>query len=228
VDDPPRRSVRAALLLVAVLAGLAGFNVARSLVIPGGAQLAANVLVAVAALVIGRAAGLMPSELGLAPERLGDGIRWGGVAALAIAAGLVTAALVPPTAGLFDDDRVTVTFGEMLLRVLVVIPLGTVLVEETVFRGVLHGLLRRRHGAVTAAIWGSVAFGLWHVFPAWRAADEASDLARAAAGAGTFVATFAAGLGFVWLRHRSGHIVAPVMAHVATNSVTFAVAWSVA
>ena len=51
---------------------------------------------------------------------------------------------------------------------------------------------------------------------------------KAAAVAGTFVATFVAGLGFAWLRERSGSVIAPAAAHLATNSVAFAVAWAVA
>ena len=39
---------------------------------------------------------------------------------------------------------------------------------------------------------------------------------------------FVAGLGFIWLRHRSGHLIAPVFAHIATNSIPFAVAWFLA
>jgi len=48
-----------------------------------------------------------------------------------------------------------------------------------------------------------------------------------AAAAGTFVATFAAGLAFCWLRIRSGSLLAPAMAHLATNSVALVVAWLV-
>ena len=44
--------------------------------------------------------------------------------------------------------------------------------------------------------------------------------------AGTFVVTTIAGVGFLWLRTRSGSVVAPMLAHLATNSLTFAVAWA--
>lgn len=44
----------------------------------------------------------------------------------------------------------------------------------------------------------------------------------------TFLATTAAGVGFEWLRRRSGSLAAPALAHLATNSVTFAVAWAAA
>ncbi len=158
------------------------------------------------------------------------GVRLGLMAAGLIAAIVVIATLVAGTGGVFEDDRVDVSFAEMALRVLVVIPLGTVLVEEVVFRGVLHGLLRRRFDIVPAALWGATAFGLWHLFPVWQGYDDVAfgDLGRWASIVGTFLATFGAGLGFIWLRHRSGHLIAPVFAHIATNSVTFAVAWFLA
>ena len=102
--------------------------------------------------------------------------------------------------------------------------------EEVIFRGVLHGLLRRRFDIRLATPLGATAFGLWHLFPVWPSYDNVAfgDLARWGAIIGTFAATFIAGLGFIWLRHRSGHLIAPVFAHVATNSVPFAVAWLLA
>jgi len=39
------------------------------------------------------------------------------------------------------------------------------------------------------------------------------------------VATTAIGLGFCWLRVASRSLVAPILAHCATNSVPFVVAW---
>jgi uncharacterized protein len=38
--------------------------------------------------------------------------------------------------------------------------------------------------------------------------------------------TFVAGLAFAWLRLRCGSLVAPVLAHVATNGLALAVAWA--
>jgi membrane protease YdiL (CAAX protease family) len=222
------RSVRAALLLV--VGGLAAYNIARSVAIPGDAHFVANLLIAVGVLAIGLTIGLTRDELGLAQDHLRAGVRLGLRAAGLITAVVVTVALVPGTGGLFDDDRVDVSFADMALRVLVVIPLGTVLVEEVIFRGVLHGLLRRRLDIRPAALWGATAFGLWHLFPVWRSYDNTAfgDLSRWGTVLGTFVATFIAGLGFIWLRHRSGHLLAPVFAHIATNSVPFVVAWVLA
>jgi membrane protease YdiL (CAAX protease family) len=222
------RSVRVGLVLV--LGGLAAYNIARSAAIPGDAHFVANILIAVAVLAVGLTIGLTRDELGVAHDHLRAGVRLGLLAAGLIAAVVVIVALFPGTGGLFEDDRVDVSFADMAVRVLVVIPLGTVLVEEVIFRGVLHGLLRRRLDIRPAALWGATAFGLWHLFPVWRSYDDVAfgDLGRWGTIVGTFAATFGAGLGFIWLRHRSGHLIAPVFAHVATNSIPFAVAWFLA
>ena len=37
--------------------------------------------------------------------------------------------------------------------------------------------------------------------------------------------TFAAGMAFSWLRLRAGSVLAPMLAHLATNGVTLVVAW---
>lgn len=222
------RPVRVAVLLI--LGGLTVYNVARSTLFPDDLRLVANLLMGGLVLVIGLALGLSTEELGLARRHLRAGVRLGLVVAGAIAAIVVIAALIPGTERLFVDDRVDVPFATMALRVLVVIPLGTVVVEELVFRGVLHGLLRRRFEIGWAAVWGATVFGLWHLFPVWHSYHDVAldDLGRLGAIVGTFVATFTAGLGFIWLRHRSGHLAAPVLAHAATNSVPFAVAWLLA
>ena len=72
----------------------------------------------------------------------------------------------------------------------------------------------------------SVLFGLWHVPGVLDATSGSAGHVLAAAG-GTFVATFAAGVLFCWLRIRSGTLLAPVMAHLATNTLALVVAWLV-
>jgi membrane protease YdiL (CAAX protease family) len=70
-------------------------------------------------------------------------------------------------------------------------------------------------------------FGLWHVPPVWNTANG-STVARIGAAIATVIATTVAGVVFCWLRLRSRSLVAPMLAHVATNSVTFVVAWMMA
>ena len=87
----------------------------------------------------------------------------------------------------------------------------------------------------SAAAVSSAAFGLWHVLPARQvtsfnpvteglAGDPATQvLGVAAAVAGTALA----GLVFCWLRLRSGSLVAPALAHWATNGLGYALAFVV-
>jgi uncharacterized protein len=227
-DDPARRRL-GRIVFVSVVVVLAVYNVARSSVIPGAGHFASNVAIGVVVLVAGIAAGMSTSELGVERAHLGDGLRLGSIVFAAIGAVLLVAAFLPFTTEYFEDERVDVTFPEMLVRVLIVIPLGTVFVEEVIFRGVLHGLLRRRFEIMRAALIGATLFALWHLFPVWNSYSdvEPTDLNRWESVGGTFVATFVAGLGFIWLRHRSKHLAAPILAHIGTNSIPFALAWFV-
>ena len=78
---------------------------------------------------------------------------------------------------------------------------------------------------VTIPIGTAVLFGLWHLDPILTGGGSMGH--RTAVAAGTFVATTVAGVGFAWLRIRSGSLVAPIMAHIATNSVSLVAAWMV-
>lgn len=220
-------STRAALVVTLVLT--AAVNVVRSEWVPDLFDPWITIALGVAIAGVALAASMTADELGLARSSVGSGLRWGlGVVAV-IAVGLAIAVLVPGLNDLLDDDRADIALRSMLWRVLVVIPVATVLVEELLFRGVLLGLLQRLLSPVRALVTCAVVFGLWHLLPVWRGGG-AGDLAGGSIGAvaGTFVATFVAGLGFGWLRQRSGSLVAPICAHIGTNSLTFAAAWLVA
>lgn len=201
--------------LALMIGGLTAAIVARSIVIPSDWHFGFNVAIVALSIGVARLTALSAEELGLARQNLGAGLRLGGLAFVAITA---VVALGAPF-GLLDDDRTTVDLGDMTLRVLVTIPVGTVAMEEFAFRGVLYGLLERVARPTAALVIGAGLFGLWHVPPLL---DEGAAVVL-----GTLAATTAAGVGFIWLRRRSGSLVAPVLAHLATNSSTFALSWIV-
>lgn len=210
----------AALILIAVLVTV---NVTRSLVVPDRWHLVLGLATAAASLWIASAAGLDAADLGLSTSTAGRGLVYGAAAFTAISSVVVLLGV----AGVLVDDRVDVTLADMLVKALVVIPIGTVLVEELAFRGSLHGLL----GGALPDRWvlpaGALLFGAWHVLPAWvdGTTTGSVETGRTVAVVATFAGTAIAGAAFVWLRTRSGSLLAPSLAHLGTNSVTFAVAW---
>lgn len=216
ISDRRVFAVTIAILAVAV--------VARSIWIEGSADFWFNVAMIGVLMLVARVASMTLAELGLAGAQVGSGLRWGGAAFLAITVVLIGAALVPATAGLFDDDRTDIGVWALIVKVALVIPIGTVLLEELAFRGLLFGLAQRMWSTVRAVGVVASLFGLWHVPTAWNTADGTS-MARVGAVVGTVLATTIAGVVFCWLRLRSRSLVAPMLAHVATNSVTFVIAW---
>ncbi len=208
---------RTRAVLIATVGALVVADVVRSAWLPSGWHLSFNISLAVVVGGLAVVAGLTAAEIGL--RQTASGLRWGGAAFAAITTVVVAAALIDPS--LFDDDRIDIGAGRMLVKVLFTIPVGTVLVEELAFRGVLLALLRRVTSTRWAVAVSSVLFGLWHVPGAVNSDDGIASIAGIVAG------TTVAGLAFCWLRLRSGSLLAPALAHVATNSVVFAVAWTV-
>jgi CAAX protease family protein len=182
----------------------------------------ANVCATGAALAAAGASGLAASDVGVRPGAL----RPGGAAsrlAGAVAASWAVAAAVPAARPLLRDNRVTDPgVRAAAYQALVRIPLGTVLWEETAFRGVLQAALRRVLPGPAAIGVTSAVFGLWHIRPtleALRANGLAGSRSRAVTGVAAGVAaTTAGGALFSWLRARSGTLAAPVLLHLATNS----------
>ena len=225
---PPPLAPGAAVAVT--LGALVTFGLVRRFAIPGEWHLLANVAAAAGFGAIALLTGLRADELGLARARLGAGARLGGLALGLVTVVVGAALLFPAGRDAFVDARLDTSLAEMLRRVLVDIPLGTVLLEELAFRGVLLALLLRVTGRGPAIAASVAAFSVWHLPPLLGGGADAAagaDVAGSTAAviAGTLVATGVAGLAFTWLRLRSGSLLAPALAHLGTNSVTFALAW---
>ncbi|MEV7323159.1 CPBP family intramembrane glutamic endopeptidase [Streptomyces sp. NPDC093970] len=173
------------------------------------------------------------SELGFGRNTLVDGVRWAVALIGIVAAVYLCGALVPVTRGLFADQRTDVLSGpEIAFKALVAVPVGTVLLEEIAFRGVLFALLRRLRTATTAAVLSSVLFGLWHILPSLNLNRDKPTLGsvfgQSVAGAvlvdvGAVLFTALAGCLLCWLRDRSGSLLAPMALHWAVNALGYAV-----
>ena len=230
---------RRRMVLVAVIAILTASNIVSNRVWPQ-AYVPWNLAVAAVLLVLARRAGLTWADLGLGRLRLHRGLLIGGLAAGLVAAVYLVAVLLPATRDAFLDQRAAGPLSAALLAALVRIPLGTVVLEEVAFRGVLPALI---NGGVNSgdgdgtgwwrgALVSSVLFGLWHVLPSIGV--DASNAAMASAFGGwgmvaqaalAVVAMTAAGLLLMLWRRWGGHLVTPALSHLATNSRGVLIAW---
>lgn len=221
-------STKAAVALVVavlVLTNLANNRWARSWIL-----LTAVVVSALLIRIMFRAGGDW-ADIGLAPGTLGSGLRWAAALVGIVAAGYLCAAVLPFTRGLFEDQRTSTLSGaEVALRVLVTVPVGTVLLEEIAFRGVLYGLVLRIRPVLTATLLSSLLFGLWHILPSLHLTDDKpalgslfghSVLGAVVANIGSVLFTAASGCLFCYLRHRSRSLLAPMALHWATNALGY-------
>lgn len=209
-----------------ILGALAAVNVLNRLG-PGGTGVVIEPLVAVALIVLARRHGLTWHDLGLSRRTWGRGLGWAGVAVVAVAAVYLVGVLIPFTRDAFVDSRYQLGAGTALLTGFVLIPLGTILLEEVAFRGVLMGVLGKRKGVTLAISVSSVLFGLWHVLPSLAMGANRlvasivgpGLLAKAIMVAAVVVFTGVAGWLLCEVRRRSGSLLAPMGLHWATNGL---------
>jgi uncharacterized protein len=226
----PRRVTATVVALVLLVSATTLVN----LVLPGWAYPVCGLVVAGALVAVARWSGLGPRAIGFDRRLLGRAAVFGlaGLGLIGLAFGVAVA--VPGLRDLFRDGRVdTSTVDTLLWVTLVRIPVGTVLLEEVAFRGVLPALLgaagdrwRWRPVLLTAAL-----FGLWHAFPSLALTQNAA-VAAAVAGVPLAVVSVLAMLGAAvagvvlhWWRHTGGGLLAPMLVHLATNSGGVLVAW---
>ncbi|WP_433367255.1 lysostaphin resistance A-like protein [Actinoplanes sp. CA-142083] len=218
---------RLLLLFGAVLVVLAAVNVADKYG-PHHTGLIVGPLVALGLILLGRRAGLSWHDLGMSKRTLIPGLKYAVGAVLAVAVVYAIGAALPWTRPAFHDVRYHLHLSAALMTAFIVVPLGTVLLEEVAFRGVLLGLVRRHRGATWASITSSVLFGMWHILPSLRL-NSANQAVGAALGtnamgriltvAAVVAFTALAGLLLCELRRRSGSILAAAALHWATNGM---------
>jgi uncharacterized protein len=207
-------------LLLTAVALLTWSNlVVPSLPADGTVRAALNVAGALGLLAVARGAGVSWHELGIGRHTWRAGLRWGGGALAVIGCGYAAVLLVAPHV-LANPQVAGSSTSTVLIRALVLIPLGTVLAEEIAFRGVLHVPAVRVLPARVALAVTSVTFGLWHVVTALGPSAVAVPATwRAAEVVGIVVFTALGGLLLGWLRHRTGSLLAPMGLHLGTNVV---------
>jgi uncharacterized protein len=232
LHGPPVRAgrpLRLRLGLFAAVTILAVSNVVSNRVWPE-AYIPWNLAVATLLVLAARRAGLTWSDLGLGNARLRRGLAVGVAAFGAVGAVYAAGLSLAATSGLFHDTRAAGPLTAVLFAALIRIPLGTAVLEEVAFRGVLPGLVGG--GWWRATLVSSGLFGLWHVLPSVGMSSANAAIGAAIGGWGLAVQaalavlfTFAGGIVFCALRRWSGHLVTPMLAHVATNSLGVLIAW---
>src|SRR5947209_17316913 len=157
-----------------------------------------------------RACGLSWAQLGLARNRLASGLRWGLGAIAVVAVVFLIGVLLPLARPAFQDSRYHLAAGRALFTALVVIPFGTVVLEEVAFRSVLWGMLARHCRTWQVLMTTSLLFGLWHVLPSLHLAAANGGVADTVGGGGTALVVLATvaftavgGVVFGELRRRS-------------------------
>jgi uncharacterized protein len=224
--------VRAGRCFGQTVAVLVLFTVARAFGLLGPPVVAVGLLTA-ALILVAWAAGTTLADLGLSPQDAPAGLRYGAAAFGAVLLVLVAAAAIPATNGFLHDSRAEIGGGRLLYELGVSIVLLTAVPEEFAFRGALLGSGLRLWGPRRAALITSVLFGLWHIAPTLHTMSDNRAVSGAAASVpgqvllvlGAVAVTFVAGLAFCWLRLRSRSLIAPVLAHAATDGLALAVAW---
>ncbi len=226
---------------------LVAANVLNNRVAPRLAPLTSATAVG-ALLALARRSGVSWPEMGF--HERSRGLLIGGVLASAVAGAYGAGIAIPATRRFFRDERaLSLSRARVIEEALLQVPVGTVLLEEVGFRGVLHALVARSHGTAAATAVSSALFGLWHVLPAIDMMAANPALSRLAAGetpengsaadgaapdprggpsarevsrvvAGSVVATGIAGVFFCELRRRGG-LAAPSLFHFATNSMGY-------
>lgn len=225
--------------ITCAVAVLAAANLLNNWLARGPAMYVLICVTATAALLmIARWDGLTRADLGLDPEGVRRGLRWAPVLVAIVLLVLLVLLALPAGREAFRDSRATdLSLGRMLFGALVRVPFGTVLLEETAFRGVLWAMIRRRYGTAWATGLSSLLFGLWHVVPSQNINRSNAALGSlfgdgpagvAPTMAAAVVATALAGVVLCELRRRSGSLLAPMALHWAVNGLSYALAWSAA
>src|SRR5215813_13955026 len=221
--------VKAGRCFVQTVGLLVLFSVARTFGLLGPPAVSVGLLV-LALVLVAWSAGASLDDLGLGRADVPAGLCYG---AGAVGVVLLVAALIPATNGFLHDSRAAISGARLAYELGVSIVLLTAIPEEFAFRGVLLGSALRLWGPWRASLVTSALFGLWHIAPTLHTMSDNHEFRGAAASVagqsllvlGAIAVTSAAGLVFCWLRLKSSSLIAPVMAHAATNGLALTVAW---
>jgi uncharacterized protein len=217
----------------AAVAMLAISNVVTNRQLPPAAYVPWNLGMAGLLVSLARRSGCTTADLGLDSRHLRRSLTVGEAGAGIVASAYAFVLLTQIGKEMLHDERATSADSSTARWVLLTrIPLGTVLAEEVMFRGVLPALFTSSTGPnwLSGTV-SSLMFGLWHVLPARELVRANKDAGRflgaapagRAVGLAVMIATLAGGV-LHFLRRRTGHLAAPVAVHLAVNEFGYVAA----
>jgi membrane protease YdiL (CAAX protease family) len=165
------------------------------------------------------------------------GFIWSAALVGIVFVGYAVAAALPWTRKGFADARTAqIGVGRFLYEAFLRIPLGTALMEEVAFRGVLLAAISGVWGTVWGVAGSSILFGFWHLLPAleFHEASTTTDrLGNSWKGklitvSGQVLGTGLAGVGFCMVRIWSDSLLPAIALHASLNALGFALSWAFA
>lgn len=164
------------------------------------------------------------AELGFTWARLPSGLAWGLAAGLAMATPSLLFFAVPVVSPepVHYADYAALDLASVLGVLLLRLPIRTVLVEETLFRGLIQLQAVRWLGFHRGIALCVALFVLWHVVITYvtlqRTNLSLSPIPIPALWAASAIPLAAGGLAFSLLRHHTGTLAAPMAAHWVVNA----------
>lgn len=184
---------------------------------------------------IGYRAGVTLTDIGLGPSSWVPGLIWSAGCIALVTSVYVIGGSMTFTRRFLADDRAVLGPRTLAYKVLVNVPLGTVLFEELAFRGVGLALLAQWFPIWQAVLYSSLLFGFWHILPSLVMHDAnaaVGDLlgqgiwGRVQSVVLTALGTAVAGVVFCVLRIQSDSLLPPMALHWAINGLGFiAASW---
>ncbi len=117
--------------------------------------------------------------------------------------------------------------GELFLQIFLRMPLGTIIIEELAFRGILLANLKRFTTVPWAIIGSSAVFAVWHIGVNFHIMETSlksnQDIVAVVTFAGLYLGVFFAGCIWAALKELTNHLAAPMVAHWVVNSAMFVV-----
>lgn len=160
---------------------------------------------------------LTPAELGVGPRGLGRGLVWGTLVGLLGAAPIRVFFAFPLVSrrAVTQPEFLGLGTGRLLWLLVTRFLVGSALLEEVAFRGLLHAKLLRLMRPRPALLVNSGVFAAWHLVITWHNLRRSNLPPRLfpALYAGALAALFGGGLLFGLVRQASGHLAGSVVAH---------------